>query len=86
MFSTSDAETARETSKIYVPKYNLNGIKNKNSEKYAVWTNIRIWRRVESWSAIRALLGIIGYLIFRRTKAYVIGESLLPFFFKCWIM
>jgi hypothetical protein len=73
---------AREASESHVPKYDLNGIKNKNSEKYTVWTNIRIWRRVESWSAIRIPLGIIGYLIFPRTKAYVVGKGLLPAFFQ----
>src|ERR1700681_2128954 len=35
------------------------------------------WQTMELSSAIRIFLGIIGYLTFRKTKAYVIGESLL---------
>jgi hypothetical protein len=36
MFSRSEAAGVRVTYKSYVPKYDLNGIKNKNSEKYAL--------------------------------------------------
>jgi hypothetical protein len=36
MFSPPDAVAALEASESHVPKYDLNGIKNKNSEKYAL--------------------------------------------------
>src|ERR1700681_4085265 len=39
-------------------------------------------RTVELSSAIRILLVIMGYLTFRKTKAYVIGESLLSPLFQ----
>jgi hypothetical protein len=41
-FSRSESAAVREKVKGYAPKYDLNGTKNKNNEKYALRTNLRI--------------------------------------------